>query len=297
MLGNYGTLAVNINDFTRYAKNTRTTYVQLFMIPASFVVMAFCGMLIAGGAEEIYGERIWDPLTIMGRWTGTSRSRAGAAFCGLAFAIAQAGTNLGANCISGASDLNALFPKYINLRRGSFLIAFVGAWVLTPWNILSSAEALLNFMSGYTIWVSPSFTFLQLSTLLMRNSTTYCVQLAPITGIILADFYFVRGQTYEVPELYLPTGQYRYNKYGTNWRAAVAWFLGWVPLLGGFASAVNPSLSISTGALHLYYLGYIYGFSFSFFVYIGLSKVFPPEAVVKHDDMFYGTHERQVSDV
>jgi len=91
MLGNYGTLAVNINDFTRYAKNTRTTYIQLFIIPASFVLMAFCGMIIAGGAEEIYGDLIWDPLTIMGNWTGTSRSRAGAAFCGLAFAIAQAG--------------------------------------------------------------------------------------------------------------------------------------------------------------------------------------------------------------
>lgn len=95
-------------------------------------------------------------------------------------------------------------------------------------------------------------------------------------------------------ELYLPTGQYRYNKYGTNWRAAVAWFLGWVPLLGGFASSVNPKLSISTGALHLYYLGYIYGFFVSFVVYLGLSKAFPPAAVVKQSDE---TRERQMSDV
>jgi NCS1 family nucleobase:cation symporter-1 len=111
MLGNYGTLAVNINDFTRYARDKRTTYIQLFIIPASFVLMALMGIIIAGAAEEVYDELIWDPLTIMGRWTGTRRARAGAAFCGLALGFAQAGTNLGANCISGASDLNALFPK------------------------------------------------------------------------------------------------------------------------------------------------------------------------------------------
>lgn len=33
------------------------------------------------------------------------------------------------------------------------MIAFIGAWALTPWNILSSASALLNFMDGYIIWV------------------------------------------------------------------------------------------------------------------------------------------------
>lgn len=158
MLGNYGTLAVNINDFTRYARNTRMTYVQIIIIPLSFMLMAFWGILIAGAAEEIYGKRIWDPLTILSYWTGTGRSRAGAAFCGLAFVLAQMGTNLSANCISASNDLNALFPAYIDLRRGSFLIAFIGAWALTPWNILSSAKSLVNFMSGYTIWVCPTKT-------------------------------------------------------------------------------------------------------------------------------------------
>lgn len=154
MLGNYGTMAVNINDFTRYAKSTRMTYIQILIIPISFLLMAFWGIIIAGAAEEIYGERIWDPLTILAHWTGTGRSRAGAAFYGLAFTFAQMGENLSANCISASNDLNAMFPAYINLRRGSYLIAFIGAWALTPWNILSSAEALVNFMSGYTIWVS-----------------------------------------------------------------------------------------------------------------------------------------------
>lgn len=171
MLGNYATLAVNINDFTRYARKPGMTYIQIFIIPASFLLMAFIGIVIAGAAEEIYGKIIWDPLTILSLWTGDGRSRAGAAFVGLAFTFAQMGTNLAANCVSASADLNALFPAYINLRRASFLIAFIGAWALTPWNILSSAASLLNFMSGYTIWVSISIRDALLETRLLTFTT------------------------------------------------------------------------------------------------------------------------------
>lgn len=105
--------------------------------------------------------------------------------------------------------------QYINLRRGSYLIAFIGAWALTPWNILASASALLNFMDGYTIW------------------------LAPITGILLSDYWIVQRQSYDVQDLYLRNGTYRYNAFGTNWRALVAWVVAWIPLTPGFAHAVR----------------------------------------------------------
>ncbi|KAK7966873.1 NCS1 nucleoside transporter family [Apiospora aurea] len=215
MMGNYGTLAVNINDFTRYARSSRRTYVQLLVIPMSFMLMAFIGLVIVGSAERIYGELQWDVLSIMTRWNDSAGARASAVLAAGSMAMAQVGTNLGANCVSAANDLNAMFPRYINLRRGSYIIALVGAWALTPWNILASADALLNFMDGYAIW------------------------LAPITGILLADFYIVHRQQYEVRELYDPNGRYRYNRIGTNWRALVCWGIGWVPLLPGLVAAVS----------------------------------------------------------
>ncbi|KAK8211842.1 cytosine-purine permease, partial [Phyllosticta capitalensis] len=252
MMGNYGTLAVNINDFTRYAKKPQMTYVQLFIIPAVFVFMASMGMIIVGSANVLYGGELqWDPLKIMNNWSGSSQARAGAVFAAAALLFGQMGANIGANCISAANDLNAMFPKYINLRRGQYLIAFIGAWALTPWNILSSAEALLNFMDGYTIW------------------------LAPITGILLADFWLIHDQHYDVHDLYLPNGRYRYNRWGTNWRAAVAWCIGWVPLTPGLAAATSSS-SISAGAKHIYSLGYLYGILTSFVVYVTLSRVWKP---------------------
>ncbi|KAH8655866.1 cytosine-purine permease [Xylariales sp. PMI_506] len=259
MLGNYGTMAVNINDFTRYAKRDRQTYIQLFIIPFSFMMMAFLGLIIVGATEEMYGDLEWDPLVIMEKWNGSSRSRAGAVFAAGAMTIAQMGTNLGANCISAANDLNAMFPRYINLRRGSYLVAVLGAWALTPWNILESADSLLNFMDGYAIW------------------------LAPITGVLLADFYLIHRQWYNVKELYDPEGRYRYNRWGTNWRAVAAWLIGSVPLIPGLAASVGTNVSISAGVTNLYNLGYLYGLSSAFVIYTGLSIVFPARSTMAYE--------------
>ncbi|KAF1979044.1 hypothetical protein BU23DRAFT_595508 [Bimuria novae-zelandiae CBS 107.79] len=172
-----GTMAVNINDFARYARSTRMVYAQILAVPLSFMLMSFMGIIIAGAASDLYGTPIWDPLTIMSYWSGSSGARAAAAFVSLSFVLAQLGANISANCISASNDLNAMFPSYVNLRRGSYIIAFVGTWALTPWKILASASTLPNFMDGYIIW------------------------LAPITGILLADYYVVHRQTYDVAEI------------------------------------------------------------------------------------------------
>jgi NCS1 family nucleobase:cation symporter-1 len=94
--------------------------------------------------------------------------------------------------------------------------------------------------------------------------------------------------------MYDPHARYRYNQYGTNWRAVVAWFVAWIPLTPGFARGVssvryleivvkleywhseqvNPSLNIAMGARHLASLGYFYGFFVSAGVYILLSRIF-----------------------
>lgn len=121
-------MAVNINDFARYSRKTRSVYIQILIIPLSFALMSFMGIIIAGAATDLYGEEIWDPLTVLSHWTGSGRARAGAAFCGLALALAQLGTNLSANCISAANDLNAMFPKVrrIFLVEKRYGIVFVG---------------------------------------------------------------------------------------------------------------------------------------------------------------------------
>lgn len=92
-------------------------------------------------------------MLIIDNWKSPG-GRAAAFFIALAFLLANIAINLSANSVSVAVDLSTLFPHYLNLRRAQFVCAFVGAWALTPWNILASAESLLTFMNGCTSSVS-----------------------------------------------------------------------------------------------------------------------------------------------
>ncbi|KAG4440413.1 hypothetical protein IFR05_004106 [Cadophora sp. M221] len=233
MVGNFATLGVNMfapllnlfvqgsdmhmNDFARYSKKPSSPYIQLLVISIVFIVMMLFGIIGANRSKILHGEQLWDPLLIVDNWTSKGGTAA-AFFCAFAFPIASIGVNISANSISVATDLSVLLARYINIRRGQFIYAIIGAWAMTPWNILVFAESLVNFMSGHKIW------------------------LAPISGILIVDYWVVHRQVLSVPDVYRPDGIYAYNKYGTNWRAVIAFFVGFVPLLPGFAKSLgNPS--------------------------------------------------------
>ena len=82
-------------------------------------------------------------------------NRAAAFFASFAFAVGTIGTNIASNSLSAANDMTVLFPRYINIRRGQILCCILGGWALVPWEILASAPGFLNFMSGYTVFLSP----------------------------------------------------------------------------------------------------------------------------------------------
>jgi nucleobase:cation symporter-1, NCS1 family len=147
-LGTYCTLGVNVADFTRYAKTPKAQYIQMFIIPVVFILVSFFGIATTSASKVLYGVYLWNPAEIFARWP----NRAAVFFGSSGFAISIIGTNISANSISAAVDLMTLCPKYINLRRGQILAAFIGGWAFVPWNILASAIAFLNFMAGYTAY-------------------------------------------------------------------------------------------------------------------------------------------------
>ncbi|KAK9453288.1 permease for cytosine/purines, uracil, thiamine, allantoin-domain-containing protein [Dipodascopsis uninucleata] len=265
-IGTWATLGVNAPDFTRYAKSNRSAYITAFVLPATGCLITFFGVVSAAGTNILYGEILWDPLLLIDNWTSRG-GRAAAFFCAFFFLVSQIGVNIAANSLSSANDLNCMFPKYINIRRGQIIVAVLGSWALTPWNILTSAPAFLNFMSGYSIW------------------------LGPIAGILVSDYFLVHKQKYHVWELYNKNGIYSYNKYKSNWRAFLAFLIGFVPLLPGFIPTVNSSVTASVGVVHLYDLGYFYGFGAPCFSYYILCLIWPAKetmldvAVYPDDDL------------
>ncbi|KAK9453289.1 permease for cytosine/purines, uracil, thiamine, allantoin-domain-containing protein [Dipodascopsis uninucleata] len=249
-IGSWATLGVNVPDFTRYAKSNNSAFITAIVLPATGCLITFFGVVLASGSHILYGEILWDPLLFIDHWTSRG-GRAAAFFCAFFFLIAQIGVNIAANSVSAANDLNCMFPKYVNIRRGQIIVAFLGSWALTPWNILTSGAAFLNFMSGYSVW------------------------LGPIAGMLFSDFYLVHKRKYDVWELYDKNGIYRYNKFGVNWRAFVAFFIGWVPLLPGFIPAVNSKITVSVGVSHLYDVGYFYGFGATALSYYVICTIWP----------------------
>ncbi|KAL9529895.1 hypothetical protein SMMN14_06443 [Sphaerulina musiva] len=258
VLGNYATLGLNIADFSRYSNKPSAQNVQVIVIPFIFTVVGLLGIFTAAASETAYGKIIWNPIEILDLWleNGSHGSRAAAAFAAIGLIIVTLGINISANSISAANDLMAFWPKYINIRRGQLIAAVIGSWAFVPWKILASAAKFIAFLGGYTIF------------------------LGPMTSILITDYFFVRKTNVSVPDMYNFHGIYRYSpKFGSNWRAVVAFFFGCIPPLPGFVDNIQKSggstTSVSIGGQHLFAIGYIYSF-ITAGVFYYLFNVFAP---------------------
>jgi len=290
VLGNYATLGLNIADFSRYAKKPSAQNVQAVVIPCIFTVVGLLGIFTATAAESAYGHIEWNPVTIITYWMadGSSGGRAAAAFAAIGLIIVTLGINISANSISAANDLMAFAPRYINIRRGQLLAAFIGSWAFVPWKILASATKFLAFLSGYTIF------------------------LGPMTSILMTDYFIVRRTKVSVPDMYNFHGIYRYSpKYATNWRAVAAFFIGCIPPLPGFVNNIVTSgnsatsthlatTSVSIGGRHLFAIGYVYSFFAAGVLYWLFNRFFPHEEsrmdyAVTGEDIIAANDEKNVA--
>ncbi|KAF2276463.1 NCS1 allantoate transporter [Westerdykella ornata] len=247
VIGNYATLSVNQADFSRYSRvSVKYQLLYVPLLPLLFTLISFIGIAATSAGALRYGSLLWDPMALISRWP----SRAARFFAACSFALAALGVNISANSLSAANDLTALFPAYVNIRRGQLLCA-VFAWALVPWKILASAASFLNFMAAYAVF------------------------LGPIAAIMVCDFWIVHGARYDTLALYRPDGIYRYT-YGVNWRAVVAFLVGVVPNLPGFINSINPGIEVGVG-VHPYQFGWLLGFTGTSVVYVALEMVFPPK--------------------
>lgn len=255
MVGFWATLAINIPDFTRYAKSQRDQVVgQAVGLPGTMALLAFVGVAVTGATMVVYGRAIWNPTDLVARFG----SPAVVALATLVLAVATLSTNIAANVVGPANDFANLAPKYISYRTGGLLTAGLGV-AMMPWKLLSSAEA-------YT------FTWL----------VGYSALLGPIAGIMIADYLFVRGRHLEVDELYRSEGLYAYTR-GFNPRALVALVLGVLPSLSGFSRALarasGATLPVTT-ADKLYDAAWFVGFFTAALVHVALMKALPPRRAV-----------------
>ncbi|KAA8906124.1 permease for cytosine/purines, uracil, thiamine, allantoin-domain-containing protein [Sphaerosporella brunnea] len=254
-IANFATLIVNDPDFSRFAQKPRDQlWSQLIAIPCGFAFTSFIGIIVSSSSMVLFKKTIWNPLDLLDEFLkqGGSGNRAGVFFIATAFSLAQLGTNIAANSVSAGTDMTALVPRFINIRRGGYICAAVGL-AMCPWNLLKDSNNFTTYLSAYSVFLSS------------------------IAGVMISDYYFVRLGYLQIKDLYSAkkTGPYFYT-FGVHWRGYAAYISGILINVVGFAGAIGRT--VPTGARYIYRLNFFAGFIVSAGAYYLLCRFFPVPA-------------------
>lgn len=207
MVGFWATVALNIPDFTRYAVDQRSQMLgQALGLPASMTLYSFIGVAVTSASVVLFGEPIWDPVALIGRFNQPFVALVAL----VAILIATLNTNVAANVVSPSNDFSNLNPRLISFRAGGLITGVIGVCMM-PWKLLSDFSA---YIFGWLVG--------------------YSGLLGPIAGVMIADYFIVRKRTLVLDDLYRRNGSYEYRR-GTNPRAVLALCFGVVVALLGLA--------------------------------------------------------------
>ena len=170
MVGYWATLALNIPDFTRFARSQKDQALgQALGLPPMMGLIALASVITTSATVVIYGHAIWDPVELAGTLAGP--------FVLLGLIVISVDTvscNIAANLVSSAYDFSSLWPRRISYRTGGMITAAIGVLIM-PWKLLETT-------GGYIfVWLAG-----------------YSALLGPIAGILIADYWLIRRTRLDV---------------------------------------------------------------------------------------------------
>jgi len=231
VVGFWATVALNIPDFTRYARSQRAQVLgQALGLPTTMTFYSFIGVAVTSATAIIFGQAIWDPVQVLARLGNPIA----VVIAMLALLLATLNVNVAANLVSPSNDFSNLSPRLISFRAGGLITCVVGVVVFQPWKLLANYS---NYIFGWLVG--------------------YSGFLGPIAGVMICDYFIVRKKILLIEDLYLRQRFYEFSG-GINWRALAALAAG----AGlAFIGLVVPSLRV------LYDYAWFVGFGMSLFAY------------------------------
>jgi NCS1 family nucleobase:cation symporter-1 len=200
----WATLALNIPDFTRYARTQRGQFIgQVSSMPWAMAAFAFIGIAVTSATVAIFGKALWNPVELLVKFPAPVIVIGGAIVM-----LSSITINVGANVVAPARAFENLWPARITFAMGAVATGIL-ALLMQPWYVLA-----------------------EFSTYIFGWLGTYGALLGPIDGIAIADYWLVRNLQIDLHELYTTSGRYDYAG-GFNWRALVAVVFGWLVALAG----------------------------------------------------------------
>jgi NCS1 family nucleobase:cation symporter-1 len=190
MVGFWATLSLNIPDFSRFADSQRSQIIgQVLGLPLTMFLFAGLGVLMTAASEELVGQTVSDPITLIGLvddpfWTVVSM---------IVIILATISTNTAANVVSPTNDFQNVAPRLIDQTKGVLLTGAIGI-LLMSWELFRKmgwTNSDVSVESVYSNWL-----------------IGYSSLLGPIAGIMIVDYFLVRGQRLDLPGLYQDDGPY-----------------------------------------------------------------------------------------
>lgn len=243
MVGFWATLALNIPDLSRYARDQRAQARGQFLgLPPTMTLFAFIGVAVTSASAIIFGQTIWDPVVLLSK-LGNPLVILISLF---ALLVATLTTNVAANVVAPANGFANLWPRRINFAIGGLITGVIGI-VIMPWKLLSDyGTYIFGWLVGYSGF------------------------LGPIAGIFIADYWVVRKARLSLADLYSSNGIYgRWNP-----RALVALAAGVLVALIGSPAAIR-FLGAPAGLRVLYDYAWFVGFGVAFGAYAALMRGTP----------------------
>jgi len=231
----WATVALNIPDFTRYARGQRQQMLgQALGLPATMTLFSFLGVAVTSATVVIFGEAQWDPVVVLSHLGHP----AAVVVAMVALLLATLNVNVAANVVSPANDFSNLYPRRISFMLGGVLTCLIGL-LMQPWALLADYR---NYIEQWLV--------------------LYSGLLGPVAGVLIADYYVVRKKIILVEDLYQRGGFYEFTR-GFHLRAVVALVAGVAVALVGLAlPPLRPLFSYA----------WFVGFGVSFGVYLLLMR-------------------------
>lgn len=216
MVAYFAAVMINFSDFSRYAKDKSAMKKgNLAGLPFNMILFSALALLTTAGAAVVYGEKIINPTEIVERTDSVILG----VIAAITFFAATVGINLVANFIPAVNGIANLAPEKIGFRKAGLITSGFALVIGGLWTAVISQIGISGFVN------------------------TLGATLAPLYGILVVDYYLIRGQELKRDDLYnMSGGAYRY---GNGWHdnALVAFGIGavfsvatvWVPVLSNLA--------------------------------------------------------------
>ncbi|WP_026962897.1 NCS1 family nucleobase:cation symporter-1 [Alicyclobacillus herbarius] len=200
----WATMALNIPDYTRYAKTQKGQVLgQTLSMPLTMALFSFIGIAVTSATVVLYHQALWDPVQLIVKFPTIM-----VIVSGIVVILSSVTINVGANVMAPARAFENLWPRRITFGIGAIITGLL-ALCMQPWYVMS------EFSNYIFNWLG-----------------TYGTLLGPFDGIAIADYWLVRSCRLDLLALYSDSGRYDYAR-GFNLRAVAALVVGWVIALLG----------------------------------------------------------------